>query len=378
MFNPSVGMKIYDSIWYLRYKLEPEEAADILAEMGVTFVLTQGRLLPMQDSAIESAVTSAEIARFENLDDRKFRDALKSRRIAYFACLNFGFDPAYISTHPELLPIDQFGNRERAIDWYIGLPPDRSENISHKTGLLEVAVKALEPDGIHLGFIRWPGFWETWLPDVERSSMPEYCFGPETLGRFCNETGADLPIDNPRMAAHLIAAQHRVSWRDWKCEMTNRAVRAIRSSVSAIKPDIKIAINTLPFLPTDFDNAVEEVFGQSIVGLGEVTDLFEVMAYHQILRRGTDWPGAIATDVKRRTGVTTVSTVQCRALYTNGMHSKRGRAESISTEEFLETVESVEASEADGICVFTFTDFLDMRGTADGQKRIDRLKRFRN
>lgn len=378
MFNPSVGMKIYDSIWYLRHRLEPEEAADILAEMGVTFVLTQGRLLPMQDSAIESAVTSAEIARFENLDDRKFRDALKSRRIAYFACLNFGFDPAYISTHPELLPIDQFGNRERAIDWYIGLPPDRSENISHKTGLLEVAVKALEPDGIHLGFIRWPGFWETWLPDVERSSMPEYCFGPETLGRFCNETGADLPIDSPRMAAHLIAAQHRVSWRDWKCEMTNRAVRAIRSSVSAIKPDIKIAINTLPFLPTDFDNAVEEVFGQSIVGLGEVTDLFEVMAYHQILRRGTDWPGAIATDVKRRTGVTTVSTVQCRALYTNGMHSKRGRAESISTEEFLETVESVEASEADGICVFTFTDFLDMRGTADGQKRIDRLKRFRN
>ena len=31
MFDPRVGMKIYDNVWYLRHRLEPEEAADILA-----------------------------------------------------------------------------------------------------------------------------------------------------------------------------------------------------------------------------------------------------------------------------------------------------------------------------------------------------------
>ena len=43
MFDPRVGMEIYDNVWYLRHRLEPEEAADILAGMGVTFVLAQSR-----------------------------------------------------------------------------------------------------------------------------------------------------------------------------------------------------------------------------------------------------------------------------------------------------------------------------------------------
>ena len=49
----------------------------------------------------------------------------------------------------------------------------------------------------------------------------------------------------------------------------------------------------------------------------------------------------------------------------------------MTTDEFLRCVDSVEASEANGVCVFTFTDFLGYRETADGKRRIDRLKRFR-
>jgi hypothetical protein len=72
-----------------------------------------------------------------------------------------------------------------------------------------------------------------------------------------------------------------------------------------------------------------------------------------------------------------VCTLQGSPLYLNGMHAGRGRAETLSTDEFITAVDGVEASAADGICVFTFTDFLDMRGTADGQRRINRLRGFR-
>src|SRR5262245_60938600 len=99
MFNPRVGMKIYDNAWYIQHRLEPEQAADILAGMGVTYVLAQSRLLPMQDTAIESEVTAAHAARLATLDDRAFRDCLKDRGISYFASLNFGFDPAFIAGH---------------------------------------------------------------------------------------------------------------------------------------------------------------------------------------------------------------------------------------------------------------------------------------
>ena len=47
-------------------------------------------------------------------------------------------------------------------------------------------------------------------------------------------------------------------------------------------------INTLPFFLDDFENAVEEVFGQSPSQLSEVADVFEVMAYHQILRKRSE------------------------------------------------------------------------------------------
>jgi len=377
MHDLRVGMKIYDNVWFLRYGLDPEPAADVLASMGVTFVLAQSKLLPMQDTAIESEVTPAEAKRFATLNDRAFRDALKSRGISYFASLNFGFDPKLIAGHPEALPIDQFGRREEKVDWYIALPPDRKVNIDHKLGLLKSAVQMLEPDGVHLGFIRWPGFWEIWLNDVKRADMPDYCYGPETLARFCDEARVDVPVNDPVTAARIIAEKHREAWRDWKCGQTVKTVGHVRSTLRAIKADLQIVINTLPFFLTDFDNAVEEVFGQSPAKLNEVADIFEVMAYHQILRRDSTWPGAIASDIKRRSGKEVVCTVQGSPLYLTGMHANRGRAETLSTEEFLRCVDSVEKSEADGVCVFTFTDFLSYRETTEGERRIERLKRFR-
>lgn len=377
MLDPRVGMKIYDNVWYLRHRLEPDEAAAILHGMGVTYVMAQSRMLPMQDTAIDSEVTPEEAARFETLDDRAFRDALADHGISYFASLNIGFDPKFIADHRDLLPIDQFGRREEKIDWYIALPPDRRANIGHKIALLESAVRALEPDGVHLGFIRWPGFWEVWLPDTDRRRMQDFCYGPGTLAAFTRDTGIGVPASDPAAAAKLIQTGHREAWGAWKSAVTAQAVSAIRTALTAIKPDIRIAINTLPFFPADFDNAVEEVFGQGVPHLSPVSDVFEVMAYHQILRRDASWPAAIGTDIKRRSGKTTVCTIQGSALYLEGMHAKRGRAEAIPTEEFIRAVDNLEASEVDGLCVFTFTDFLDMRHTADGRRRIDRLKSFR-
>ena len=64
------------------------------------------------------------------------------------------------------------------------------------------------------------------------------------------------------------------------------------------------------------------------------------------------------------------------ALYLNGMHAGRGRRKAITTNE-IRIIDGVERSDADGICVFTFTDLLDMRETEDGKRRIGRLKTFR-
>lgn len=378
MHDMRVGMKIYDSHWYVRFGLEPEQAADILKDMGVTYVLASSKLLPMQDTAIESEVSAAERARFATLNDRTFRDALAVRNIAYFSSILFGFDPKLLATHPEMMPIDQHGRQQQKTDWYIGIPADREINIQQKLSLLRPAVAELQPDGVHLGFIRWPGFWEIWLDDVKRADMPEFCFGPHTLQLFSVDANIDLPVHDAKTSARIIRDQHRNTWKLWKCREVVKTVARVKSELREYKSDLQVAINTLPFFLTDFDNAVEEVFGQSPSMLGDVANIFEVMAYHQILRKNADWPGQIGADIKRRSKQTTVCTIQGNPLYLEGMHSNRGRATTLSTEEFIQLVDSVERSEADGVCVFTFTDFLGYRDTAEGRRRIDRLRNFRS
>lgn len=377
MIDLRAGIKIYGSDWFLKYGLEPDAAADLLADWGLSYVIAQSRFLPMPDSAVESAVTAEDAARYAQLDDRAFRDALRDRGIDYFGVLNIGFDPAFAAAHPDLLPIDQFGRREQKQDWYIGIPPDRKANQDQKIGLLEDAVRNLAPDGIHLGFMRWPGFWEIWLSDVRREDMPDYCYSPGTLRAFAEATGNTVPFDDPRAAAALIARSHRAAWRDWKCGVTVAAMGRIRKALLAIKPDLEFAINTLPFFREDFDDAVEEVFGQDVARLAEVVDVFEVMGYHQIMRQPATWPAAVATDIHLRGKRRSLCTIQAQPLYLEGMHAGRGRSPTLDADEFARCVDAVEASPVDGLCVFTFADFLALRETADGRRMIDRLRRFR-
>ncbi len=377
MINPRLGMKIYGNEWFLRHHLEPEEAAAVLEALGVTFVISQSRFLPMADSAVQSAVTEMDRQRYAALDDRAFRGALGERGISYFGVLNICFDPDFMESFPEVLPVDQFGKVEEKLDWYVGIAPDQQNNIAHKIELLKDAVKALDPDAIHLGFVRWPGFWETWLPGVDRAKMPDYCYSPQTVDRFAVAAGLQIPVDDPRTSAAIIARHHREVWRDWKCGETVRAVGKIRAALDPIKQGLEYAINTLPFFREDFGNAVEEVFGQDIGRLAGVIDIFEVMAYHQILKRPPTWPAAISEDIKRRSGCRTVCTLQARPLYLDSIHAGQGRSETLDAEEFSKAVDAVEESSVDGLCVFTFADFLEFRETRDMRGIIERLSRFR-
>jgi hypothetical protein len=70
-------------------------------------------------------------------------------------------------------------------------------------------------------------------------------------------------------------------------------------------------------------------------------------------------------------------TIRGGTLYLNGMRAGRGRAGTITTDEFINAIDAVDATEIDGLCIFTCTDLLDMRETVDGRRRIERLMAFR-
>ena len=369
-----VGMKVYDNDWYLRHNLTYDEAARCLRDWGVTFVLAQSKWLPMPDSAVKSEVPPELAERYASYDDRKFRDALARSGIEYYAAVCMFHDPQALAADPSLWPIDKDGRATPKQDWYVGLIPSRQDHVARKVAAIERAVRELQPDGVFLAFMRWPGFWETWTPGRMRQDLPEFSYDEHSLKRFAAETAVELPALHPGEAAPWIERNARQAWTDWKCGVIVDIVRQVRSACGAIKRGTKIMLNTLPFRRQDWNDAVQTVYGQRLEALKEVVDVFEVMAYHQILKQDKNWIAAVAEDAKRRTDRTVLCTLQARALYLDGMHAQERRAASIAAEEFAQNVDMVEASSADGIVVFTWSDFLEQVIRNKDSQRIEAIR----
>jgi len=215
----NIGMKVYDTDWYLRYNLSYPDAARCLKEWGVSFVLAQNRLLPMPDSAVKSEIESHQLALYSNYSDRKFRDALADAGIDYWVTVCMFFAPQAIVENPSLRPIGSDGIPMEKIGWYIGIPPSVDEFVSNQVKAIERAVHELEPDGIFMSFTRWPGFWELWMPDHTRADFPEYSFDNYSLERFEQENDVNLPSFFPEEKVAWIEDNTHDQWTAWKCKV---------------------------------------------------------------------------------------------------------------------------------------------------------------
>lgn len=378
MTSFDVGMKVYSNDWYLKYNLSYKDAARMLADWGVTFVLAQSRVLPMADTAVKSEVPPELADRFAAYDDRKFRDALASESIEYWAASLMFYDPQALENNPELQAVGSDGRVMEKSDWYVGIPPSMESHVDYKTALFERAVKVLEPDGVFLAFMRWPNFWELWMERHTRSDFPEYSYDAHTLRRFANETGFELPSMEPVEAAAWIEENARDDWTNWKCGVVEGVIGSVKTACERIVPGIKVMLNTVPFGQDDFDGAEEKVFGQRFETLADIVDVFEVMTYHQILKRSTEWIGEIGDEVKRRSDKKTVCTLQASPLYTEGMHAAENRSNTLDIDEFEEAITAVERqANIDGIVVFTWTDFLDQVINQKDYRRIDIIRAAR-
>jgi hypothetical protein len=369
-----VGMKLYDLEWYLKYKMSYQDAARCLRDWGVTFVLAQNRLLPMPDSAVKSEVPPELAHRYATYDDRRFRDSLGEEGIEYWPAVCLFYDPTVLDADPSLRPIGSDGRRMQKVDWYEGIAPSAAAYVAAKTAAIEQAVHALEPEGIFLSFTRWPGFWELWTPDRTRHDFPEYSYDQHTLRRFVHDTGVNLQTRGAAGAASWIEANVRDTWTRWKCQVVVDVIHGVRDACREVKPGVQIMLNTLPFGVAEFDGAREKVFGQCIETLSSVVDLFEVMTYHQILKRPTAWIPEAGLEVKQRSRRRTMCTIQARPLYLEGIHARSGRSPELDEKEFAEAVDAVEESGLDGLVVFVWSDLLQDVVERNNTQRVDAIR----
>lgn len=370
-----VGLKVYSNDWYLKYNLSYQQAADLLKEWGVDFIIAQSKVLPMPDTAVKSEVPAELAERYAAYDDREFRRALAGNEIEYWATTLFFMDRVQLEKHPEYKAIGKDGKPMQQIDWYEGIPPTMQEHVDYKCGLYKEATRILQPDGIHFGFMRWPQFWELWMPEHKHSDFVEYSFDQISLNRFQEARDIHLPSLEPQKAALWIGKNAREEWVDWKCDVVRDVIKQVKDTCAELKIDIRASLNTVPFGKNDYQNAEEEVYGQSFEKLADVIDMFEVMAYHQILMRPVDWIAAIGEEVKTRSGKTTVCTLQGDPLYLDGMHASYNRKKSIDIDEFEKAVQAVvDTSCIDGMVLFTWADLLKQVYVDHDPRKVDILK----
>jgi len=370
-----VGVKVYSTDWYLAHGMDYEEAADRLVDQGFTFVIAQNRYLPMADSAVKSEVTPEQAERYRDYDDRAFVRAVQSRGLRYFAACNMFFDTATLKEHPDALPTDAQGLPAELIDWYLGVSPTHEGYLQAKLDQIAEATRELQPDGLFLGFTRFPGFWELWLPDNHRSDFPEYCFSDRSIAAFEAHSGVRVPDGDTQTRATWIRREAYDAFVTWKCDVVRDVVARARSVVKAERPDAAIMLNTLPFRRDDFERAGVEVFAQDWRKLADVVDIFELMTYHQILARDTSWIRSVVEDFKAVVPNEAYCTLQADPLYLEGMHAARHRSSTLDAAEFERAVAEVGDAPADGVVVFTWSDFLRQAASGD-MRRIDALRTY--
>lgn len=361
------GVKLYDVAWYARFGMTAEDLAAHLRAWGVTDVLAKTGYLSGPGSDFVPSGCD-----YTHADDQRLREALAREGIGYWITVCMFYDLDAVAQTPALRPVGADGVPMPQQDWYLGIVPSQEAFVARQIARITQAVAQLQPEGVFLSFMRWPGFWERWMPQDTLHEHSDYSFDAHTLARFTRETGIAVPGD-PQAAATWLNAHAREAWTDWKCGLITRVVGQVRAACLTLQPGIQVMLNTLPFGRNDFGGARERVFGQRIEELVEVVDVFEVMTYHQILKRSLDWIGVVAREVKARSKRRTLCTLQASPLYGEGIYAAAGRAKTLDAAEFSRALAAA-AESADGFTVFTLTDLLEATLVRQDTRWVDALQ----
>ena len=369
--NGIVAVKNYGFEWYLRHGLSEADAAAAMVRHAIDWVAVQNLRDPLPTTAVIQEKPGPPY------EDRRFRAALKAQVLKVFEATAVFFRPDAYDAVPDLRPVDADGRVMERFGWYVGLCPTSEAYLAERAAVMEEVVSTLEPDGIFLSFIRFPGFWELWMPETPRAEIAEYCFCDRCLARFAIETGHALPEGPTAQRSAILLGELRDEWTAWKCGVIAGVIGTLRDAARRVRPGIEVLINGVALGQVDYGNAVSEVLGQAPEAIGEVADHIELMFYHQIQRRDpVPWISQLTREMRPRTDMTILACLQGKPDYLDELYAAGKRHPTIPFEEYVASLRAVADSPADGVMVYHWVDFLEDELLGDG-RRVEALRAFK-
>ena len=267
-------------------------------------------------------------------EDRELSQALQKAGIRVYAEIGLFSGPERWEEHPEARPITAAGIPIEKDKWYGGLCPNQEWLRKEKLDLVRKLAEECDVDGVWLDFIRYSCHWEVKEPRIEQN-----CFCPVCLKLFQEESGIAIPgeIGNVKAKAEWILANHRDRWTSFKCRRIEGFVEACRAVLKKSKPRAVLGIFGVPWVESDYGNAIQEVIAQDYAALGKSADVFSPMCYHRMCGRDVKWISAVTKEIYRKTGKPCAPIIQ---------------AAEVPKEEFVQALESALADPSSGVIVF--------------------------
>ncbi|MFC1683570.1 glycoside hydrolase family 10 protein, partial [Candidatus Zixiibacteriota bacterium] len=126
------------------------------------------------------------------------------------------------NAHPEWIMVDSSGVPMDPADGYANISPGIPQAAQHLNNVIVDIATNYDVDGIHLDYIRYPG-WD---------SSNDYSYDDSSLVRFAREYPGCTPNSCPG------------EWDQFRRDQVTAVVRAAHDSVTALKPWVKISAAT--------------------------------------------------------------------------------------------------------------------------------------
>ncbi len=248
---------------------------------------------------------------FGGHDDAGFVEACHQNGIRVYAEAAIFFGEKYWKEHPESRPITASGEPLEKIEWYAGVCPNQPWLWEEKLEAIRKMVRETKVDGIWLDFIRYPCHWE-----VKEPKLDQTCFCPVCLKQFQEDTGIRIPAEmkTAKARAQWILQHHREKFVEWKCDRIALFVRKAREVIKAERPEVLVGLFGVPWMPSDFDDAIHVIIAQDYRKLAPHVDVFSPMVYHRMCNRDVKWIGAATKYLAKVTKKPVVPIIQACSL----------------------------------------------------------------
>ena len=190
-------------------------------------------------------------------------------------------------------------------------------------------------DGIWLDYIRYPGYWETLLPEC-----PDTCYCPLCLSLFQKKFAINLPDTiNQKDTAAWIQANVPKKWIQWKQYQIESFVSLVKERLNKHHRKLLLGLFIVPWTKGEKLNAISYYLGQNAFSLSNRADVISPMLYHRMCHKPLSWIGQMIQYYKETANCHVWPIIQ---------------AEACLPDEFKQASVIAGQSGADGLLVYTY------------------------